>query len=226
MGKREENTERRKERILSASLELIAREGLAGWSMRKLSQAAGVSVPTLYNLYGSKEEIRRAMSASFFDEIDQDLEEKSYDRPIEKTLSFVTEAVDQVVDNHTLTRPVLLAQEHGRGGERLTTPLAVERQCAAIQAAMDQGALHADLRADLLAVQAHEGFHRAALLWARGELNASGFRDKAMYAACLCLLAAATDEARPEILHIVRTLEGRLARSIKKQRASARETGR
>jgi AcrR family transcriptional regulator len=219
MGLREENTERRRERILAVARELVARDGMSGWPMRKLARAAHVSVPTLYNLFGSKEDIRRAMCAGFFDDLDRGLEGKSLERPLEQSLAFVTEAVDHVVDRAALTRPVLLAQEHGRGGERLTTPLAIERQRAAIQAAMDQGDLHGDLRADLLAAQAHEGFLRAALLWARGDLDAAGFRDKAMYSACVCLLAAATDDARPELLRITSRLERKLARKAKKQAA-------
>jgi AcrR family transcriptional regulator len=187
--------------------------------MRKVARAANVSVPTLYNLFGSKEEIRQAMCAGFFDEVDRDLETRSADAPLEQALAFVDEAVGHVVDRADLIRPVLLAQEHGRGGERLTTPLAVERQRAVIQAAMDQGDLHADLRADLLAAQAYEGFHRAALLWARGDVDASGFRDKSMYAACVCLLAAAADAARPELLRITRRLERKLARGRKNQSA-------
>jgi AcrR family transcriptional regulator len=219
MGLREENTERRRERILAAAREIVAREGMRGCSMRKLARAAHVSVPTLYNLFGSKEEIRRAMCGGFFDELDRVLEERSLDRPLEQLLAFVTEAVDHVVERAPLTRPVLLAQEHGRGGERLTTPLAIERQRAAIQAAMDQGDLHSDLRADLLAAHAYEGFRGAALLWARGELDASGLRDKAMYSACVCLLAAATDDARPDLLAITSRLERKLARGTRKPAA-------
>jgi AcrR family transcriptional regulator len=186
--------------------------------MRKVARAANVSVPTLYNLFGSKEELRSAMCAGFFDELDRDLdEETSLDRPLERVLAFVTEAVDHVVGQAALTRPVLLAQEQGRGGERRTTPLAIERQRAAIQAAMDEGQLHADLRADLLATQAYEGFHRAALLWARGELDPSAFRTKALYAACLCLLAVATDAARLELLRTTRGLERKLARRPRKR---------
>jgi AcrR family transcriptional regulator len=217
MGLREENTQRRRERILGEARELVAREGMSGWSMRKLATAAHVSVPTLYNLFGSKEDIRQAMCAGFFDELDRDLEEKSLDRPLEQSLAFVTEAVDHVVDRAALTRPVLLAQEYGRGGERLTTPLAIERQRAAIQSAMDQGDLHGDLRADLLAAQAYEGFRRAALFWARGDIDASSFRDKAMYSACVCLLAAATEDTRPELLRTTRRLERKLAESSMKQ---------
>jgi AcrR family transcriptional regulator len=219
MGLREENAERRRQRILAAARELVADGGMSGWSMRKLAHAARVSVPTLYNLFGSKEEIRQAMCAGFFDEIDRGLDEKSLDQPLEQALAFVSEAVDHVVERAPLTRPVLLAQEHGRGGEGVTTPLAIERQRAAIQAAMDRGDLRTDLRADLLAAQAHAGFHRAALRWAHGDVDAKGFRDNAMYATCVCLLAAATDVTRPEILNVASGLERRLARTLTKQGA-------
>jgi AcrR family transcriptional regulator len=211
MGLREENLERQRQRILTATLELIARDGAGGWSMRKVARAANVSVPTLYNLFGSKEEIRSAMCAGFFDELDRDLDEETpLDRPLERALGFVSEGVDHVLSQAALTRPVLLAQEQRRGTERRTTPLAIGRQSAAIQAAMDEGYLHADLRADLLAAQAYEGFYNAALLWARGELDPLGFRTKALYAACLCLLAVATDVTRPELLRTTRGLEREL----------------
>ena len=68
MGLREKNLERRRQRILAATRALIAREGADGWSMRKVAQAAEVSVPTLYNLFGSKDEIRSAMCAGAFDD--------------------------------------------------------------------------------------------------------------------------------------------------------------
>jgi AcrR family transcriptional regulator len=222
MGLREENIERRRQRILAAARGLIVRDGVGSLSMRKIAHAANVSVPTLYNLLGSKEEIRSAMCAGFFDELDRDLdEETSPDRPLERVLAFVTEGVDHVVAQAPLTRPALLAQKQGRGGERLTTPLAVERQRAAIQAAMDEGQLRADLRADLLAAQAYEGFHGAALLWARDKLDPAGFRSKALYSACLCLLAVATDESRPDLLRTTRGLERKLARSPRRKTAQA-----
>ena len=189
--------------------------------MRKVARAANLSVPTLYNLLGSKEEIRAALCAGFFDEIDQDLQETSLDRPLERALALATEGVDHVVAQAAMTRPVLLAGEQISTHERWPTPHAVERSRAAIQAAMDQGYLHADLRADLLAAQAYEGFYRAALMWARRELDAAGFRTKALYAVCVCLLAAATDTTRPELLRTTRRLERKLARKPRRRVARA-----
>lgn len=212
MGLREDNIERRRQQILTATRELIARDGVDGWSMRKVANAANVSVPTLYNLFGSKAEIQAAMVGGFFEELDRSLAKDTAPvEPIERALAFVKASVDQVLIREATTRPALLAQEQGRGGERRTTPMAVERQRSAIQAAMQQGQLGTDLRADLLASQSYEGFHRAALAWARGEVDGEGFRSKALYSTCICLLAAATSESRPELLRIVHELEASLA---------------
>ncbi|MCG8587793.1 MAG: TetR/AcrR family transcriptional regulator [Proteobacteria bacterium] len=50
----------RKERILCAARQLIARHGVSGVTMRDLADAANVSVPTLYNLFGNKETLLSA----------------------------------------------------------------------------------------------------------------------------------------------------------------------
>lgn len=213
MGRRAENKERRRRRILAAAQGLIDREGIEAWSMRKVARVAGVSVTTLYNLFGSKEEIRAAMCGDFFDEIDRDLAQSLLDRPLERARAVVTVGVRHVLAEAAMTRPGLLAAEQGPADQDPATPRAVEMQRLAIQAAMDQGLLRADLRADLLAGQVYEGFHRAALLWARGELDAAGFRTRALYALTVCLLAAAVEEARPDLVRALRSLERKLVRA-------------
>src|SRR5215831_10171727 len=47
----------RRERIAQAARALIAERGYEGLTMRDLARAARVSVPTLYNLFGSKDAI-------------------------------------------------------------------------------------------------------------------------------------------------------------------------
>ena len=53
----EEHKAERRERILRAAKRLVADRGYAGLTMRDLASAARVSVPTLYNLFGSKDAI-------------------------------------------------------------------------------------------------------------------------------------------------------------------------
>lgn len=53
----DEHKAERRERILSAARTLVAERGYEGLTMRDLARAAKVSVPTLYNLFGSKDAI-------------------------------------------------------------------------------------------------------------------------------------------------------------------------
>ena len=65
-GRREQGKERRRRRILDAAAQLVEAEGLDGLTMRRLSDAAGVSYATVYNLVGSKEDVLVALLRSGF----------------------------------------------------------------------------------------------------------------------------------------------------------------
>jgi AcrR family transcriptional regulator len=53
----EEHKTERRTRIMAAAKKLVVKHGYAGLTMRDLAVAARVSVPTLYNLFGSKDAI-------------------------------------------------------------------------------------------------------------------------------------------------------------------------
>ena len=214
MGLREDNRELRRRRIRRAARALIAKSGFEALSMRTLARRADLSVTTLYNLYGSKDEIRLALCHELLDGIDRALEEVPLERPLERARAVVTVGVDHLVGDASLSRAGILASRHGRGGidDDEITPRAVEMQRIALEAAMREGLLRADLRPELLAAQVYDGFRRAALLWAAGELDVSGFRSKALYALYVCLLGVANDANRPAILAELHALEPELVR--------------
>src|SRR5829696_4939979 len=53
----DEHKAERRARIGKVARELVAERGYAGLTMRELAQKARVAVPTLYNLFGSKDAI-------------------------------------------------------------------------------------------------------------------------------------------------------------------------
>lgn len=57
MTLRNRNMTARRERILAAARDIIDREGFDALTTRRLADDAGITVPTLYNLIGSKDEI-------------------------------------------------------------------------------------------------------------------------------------------------------------------------
>ena len=114
MGRRETNRAERQRRILRAARALIEAGGFDDLSMRALARRADVSVTTLYNLYGSKDQIRRALVHGLIDGIDEALEHVPLARPLERARAVVTVAIDAAMREGLLRselRPDLLAAQ-------------------------------------------------------------------------------------------------------------------
>src|SRR5690348_5429390 len=71
----QEHKNERRSRILAAARELIAHGGYEKLSMRTLAEKSRVSVPTLYNLFGSKHAILAAEMQETFTAIARSLEQ-------------------------------------------------------------------------------------------------------------------------------------------------------
>src|SRR5579863_9663059 len=56
-GKRQQNKERTKERILEAALQLFREKGLEGTTTREISRKAGIAEGTLFNYFKTKEDL-------------------------------------------------------------------------------------------------------------------------------------------------------------------------
>jgi AcrR family transcriptional regulator len=74
---REANCESRRQRILESARQLIAEEGPAAITMRRLATEAGLSVTTLDTLIGSQEKILTAVVVDALDQIGSGLARES-----------------------------------------------------------------------------------------------------------------------------------------------------
>ncbi len=61
------------ERILLKALELFSSRGYEGTSVREICEAAGITKPTLYHFYGSKEGVYHALVGGAFEEFHERL---------------------------------------------------------------------------------------------------------------------------------------------------------
>lgn len=62
-------------RILETALDLFATRGYEGTSVREICAAAGITKPTLYYFYGSKEGVYRALVLGTMEELRQEIEQ-------------------------------------------------------------------------------------------------------------------------------------------------------
>ena len=203
-GLRQRNCEARRQRILEAARKLITSGGVAALSMRKLAQEAGLSVTTLYNLFGAREDILRALVEDAIDRMDQILErEAPLEDPLERCRAVITVSIRHLVDNEAIFRPMLLASYQGLTpgcfeNERISER-AARMQSVAIEAAISQGLLRKLLDPQVLGRQIFHGYELAYAQWAYGAIDEAGFRARSLYGLYVALLGVATERLRPRI---------------------------
>ena len=111
---REVNIEARRQRILEAARALIAAGGMQALSMRKLAAKAGLSVTTLYNLYGVRHEILHALVDDAVDRIVELLDaEAPLADPLERCRAVITVSIRHLSENEAIYRPMLLTTYEG-----------------------------------------------------------------------------------------------------------------
>lgn len=109
--------ERRKallrEEILEATHQLMSERGYAAMSMDELAARVGVSKPTLYNQFPTKEDLVAAMAIQLIERVATQLEAVSGATPLARLLGFLQSLVRLQLEQHTsamqLQMPEILA---------------------------------------------------------------------------------------------------------------------
>lgn len=213
-GRREQGKERRRRRILDAAAELVESDGLDGLTMRRLSDAAGVSYATVYNLIGSKEDVLVAVLRAGLEDLVTTLAAGQPTSPRERAEAFVSGMVEHFVARPALYRPLVQAVHEPAAGAR-GLPIrraTIARHEESIRAAMTQRLLRDDLDPHFLARHVTLAVNAAIRRWAAGELSATGFRAEADYALRVSWLAVAMPATRKMLLSELRSCERTLAR--------------
>ncbi|HMF84568.1 MAG TPA: TetR/AcrR family transcriptional regulator [Acidimicrobiia bacterium] len=214
-GRREQGKARRRRRILDAAARLIETDGLDGVTMRGLSDAAGVSYATVYNLVGAKEDVLVGVLRAGLEDLGGQLTSVDSPDPLDRARAVVAGVVD-----HFVARPVLygaLVQAvhdpvtGGRGLPIRRRTIAIYE--ASIRDAIDEGLLRDDLDAHVLGVHVTLAVNGVIRRWAAGEIDATGFRAEADYALRVALLGVATTSTRAKLLDELRACERTLIRS-------------
>ncbi len=136
------------DRILLKALALFSDRGYDATSVREICEAAGVTKPTLYHFYGSKEGVYRALVEGTLDEYREGV------RAIVEAKGTVSERLKQIARGHfayTLQRPelvrFLLGLIHNPPGSAPSTEFhrlydeVLSQYARLIQEGVDDGAL-------------------------------------------------------------------------------------
>ena len=142
-------------RILDAACGLFAERGYGGSSVREVCEAAGVTKPTLYYHFGSKEGLFRAIVDLHLGQLTRIIEEAvATPGPLAKRLRAYVSALTSYTQQHSNGMKVLESAHHGpdaaKAGVNRDELLAVhERNAQMLSALLQEGVVSGELRADL-----------------------------------------------------------------------------
>jgi len=193
--------DRRRNKILEAARSIIETEGVQGLSVRQLANRSGLVVKTLYNLYGSKENILVSLIEQGTAEVDATIATAAVS--LSDFTSSISALEDVVLRSATILKPAMLASFH-LSGARDTSALAMHKRRsqaieAALSAAQDNGLIRIDTDAHVVAWLLYRSYVEVLTDWAFGVLSDQQFKDNSRFAVLTSLHAFVT----PEIIHVV-----------------------
>jgi len=207
---RGEQKEERRRRILQAARQIIAERGYESLTMRDLAAASRVTVPTIYNLVGSKEAVLSSAVAERTAGFVAGITEAKRTTPASGILSVVEVSCAEMLRMpdyyHSLLRLLLTAQPGQDMAEGVSAEVVRSFQ-RGLQEMRDAGEL-ADW-ADARAIAHRLGTHlrMTALDWAAGNLDDEGMRAASLLGTCLMILGVADGESRRELEACARSFQ-------------------
>jgi AcrR family transcriptional regulator len=206
------NMDARRQRILDEACRLLAGGGTEGLTLRGLAESSGVTVPTIYNLVGCKDQVVTSLIAAALDSLDEALRGAPAVRGIARAEAAVSASIKLFLGEPGRYAAVFraLQEMQGKPDETVLGPLfrrAGEVYCLAVREAQHDGDLHGRL---LPVPLGHHILHaqiEGLRLWGVGTLPASAVRARALYALYVSLLADATKPVRKLLLERIRESE-------------------
>lgn len=183
--------------------------------MRKLAEEASLSVNTLYNLWGTRDDILRALTLDARDRMKASLPiDASSEDPIEHCRTLARATVREMCRQHELFRPMILAWLEGEIAGR---PSPIEPAAHAvgvlsqiIQTARERGLVDCPMKSEQIAWQIEHGAQFAQVQWALGRIDDAHFEARVLYGLNLAFLGIVREERRPEIRSKLKGLERKL----------------
>ncbi len=179
--------------------------------MRELARKARLDVTTLYNYYGSKEEILEALRRSGARKLERRIGSLEETEPIDRIRAIVDLMMGVRESPAGLARPINLpgpSRRPGTGPIEGVARVHLEREFRRAAAGGDLVS-SANLEQLALVILGHAGVWLP--LWARGVVNAEETAARVGYLVSLCLLAVATDGSRPGLEQGMFESQSRLA---------------
>jgi len=195
---RQANKERRRQKILDVAKDLIASQGFEAFTISELATRSEVSIPTIHNLFGKKQDIVQELFGELVARIDVVLAQPEIADPVTSTEVFVDSLLALYRDDEAFYRAAFMAGErlglfeHEMSSGIFKKSLQIaERLC--IQA-RENGFLEGRLNSRWMAEQLFGCQRLARQDWVGGYISLARFRQQALVGMLMTYAADATPD--------------------------------
>ncbi len=209
--------EARRRRILDEAGRLLASGGLEALNLRTLAENACVTVPTIYNLIGSKVQVVAGLIADAERTIDDAMAAlpslRGFARAEAAVRGHITQFLYAPERYGALYRALACVQAEAKAAAPPLQPVfrqTAEVFCTSLREAAQSGDLHGRLSPMPLARHIIHGQVETFRLWSLGLVMPAATEARLLYSLHVALMADATKQGRRILLERLRASESRL----------------
>lgn len=205
--------EERRARILQEARRIVAEGGVEALTTRGLAQAADVTVPTIYNLIGNREEVLYCLTRESIARLWARLDAVESAECLAMAEAIVEQTIALFTEDEAFFRAAVMAQDHlletatlGEASKSYVEKQAARMAAHAAQQGIDDGQLHGRIPADALGEQMYLGFDSPMRAWGFGRIPTAEFRFRALRGFYLTLASDAVPAFHAVLLEKLKKL--------------------
>jgi AcrR family transcriptional regulator len=193
---RQANKKLRRERIFNIAKRLIAEKGLEDFTISELAEEAGVTTPTIHNLFGKKSDIIKELVSNLIEQMKVATLDPPID-PIENAKFFVDNVVATFEQDTDFYRAALMSAEQVRLFDpRIPDGLfqRAQRVAAPRKDWYEAGLFLGNIEPSTIMKRVHNSNRLARLDWVSGYIDLNQFRHQVLEGILLVYASDASPE--------------------------------
>ena len=201
---RQANKVLRKQKILDEARKLITNQGFESFTLSELAQRAGVSIPTIHNLFGKKQEVFEALCGEMVVKVNEAVSDPDLTDPIDAVDAYIENLLELYRSDEAFYRAAFVAGErtglfeHQLPSGIFNRSLKIAKKIC--QTGLDHGYLKGEVATDWLAEQLFGCQRLARQDWVNGYIDLERYRAQVLIGMYITLAADATSTFRKKLL--------------------------
>ena len=206
---RQANKKLRRERIFDIAKRLIASKGVEDFTISELANEAGVTTPTIHNLFGKKNDIIKELVSTLIKEVQGVTSAPPID-PIENTAFYVDSVAAQFEQDIDFYRAAFMSADHLKLFDpRIPDGLFQQaRQLATPNKEWyEKGLLLGNIKPHVIRDRVHNSNRLARIDWVNGYIDLKQYRHQVVRSILLVYAADASQELKVRLVEEINTLD-------------------